>query len=216
MRRLLTIVFLLVAALGIFLCIDANGSKVKEDLISIPSVTVNISDSQLHYNNGLCFYRQQLYSGIIEDEYSNEKRHHERSFYKGKEEGWTLFFYEDGTLAEKRYYHLGEKDSVHTGWWQNGKPRFEYHFKQGLYNGNYKEWYSSGQGYKHILYINGKDEWGKGWRESGKMFMNYTMKDGRRYGIVNSNLCYTIKNGAGNFAETANADTATNSDSILR
>ena len=60
----------------------------------------------------------------------------------------------------------------------------------------------SGQMLKHIHYTNGIDNCGKGWRESGKAYMNYVMKNGRRYGIVNSNLCYTVKNGSGEYVNS--------------
>ena len=32
----------------------------------------------------------------------------------------------------------------------------------------------------------------KGWRENGKVFINYEAKDGVRYGLQKSNLCYTL------------------------
>ena len=80
-------------------------------------------------------------------------------------------------------------------------------FSAGLYSGMYREWYSSGRLYKEIHYTNGADDYGQGWRENGKLFMNYVMRNGRRYGIVNSNLCYTVKNEQGEFTEsTANND----------
>ena len=172
---------------------------------NMPLLSVNKTDTSLRVINGSYFYRQQLFSGVITELYDNGAAHHKTSCGNGKEEGWTWMFYPDGKLSEKRYYHLGEKDSVHTGWWQNGNPRFEYHFTMSIYNGDYREWYNNGSAYKHIHYTNGTDDRGNGWRENGKLFMNYTMRAGRRYGIINSNLCYTLKNGQGEFAKaTAN------------
>jgi hypothetical protein len=34
----------------------------------------------------------------------------------------------------------------------------------------------------------------KAWRENGKPFINYEVKDGVRYGLQKSALCYTLKN----------------------
>ena len=31
------------------------------------------------------------------------------------------------------------------------------------------------------------------WRENGKVFINYEAKDGYRYGLQKSNLCYTLE-----------------------
>ena len=174
--------------------------KTQQRINAVGFLGINKTDTSLRLINGNYYYRQQLFSGTITEPYENGIIHHTITCYNGREEGWAMMYYPDGKLAEKRYYHLGEKDSVHAGWWQNGKPRFEYHFTMGFYNGDYKEWYNSGNAYKHIHYNNGADDWGKGWRENGKLFMNYTMYNARRYGIVNSNLCYTVKNEKGEFA----------------
>ncbi len=111
----------------------------------------------------------------------------------------TNSFYENGNKEACRYYHAGEKDSVHRGWWLNGQPRFEYHFRKGEYNGDFKEWYASGKPYKHIIYASGKEQSGKGWRENGKFYMNFVMREGRLYGLVNPNLCYSLKNEKGEY-----------------
>ena len=153
------------------------------------------TDTSLHFVNGYCYHTSYLLSGVISERYQNNRLQNVTNYINGKEEGWKYSYYPDSTLAEKRYYHIGEKDSVHTGWWPNGKLRFEYHFSNGLYNGDFKEWYVSGAKYKHIHYINGAEYWAKGWRENGKVYMNFIVKKGRRYGIENSNLCYTVKKG---------------------
>ena len=165
----------------------------------ISSVNIEATDPLLHFENGQWFYKDKLFSGIITEKYSNSVVHHITGYVNGKEEGWQQTFFDDGKPEEKRYYHAGEKDSVHTGWWQNGNRRFEYHFWNGLYDGDYKEWYTTGEPLKHIHYTKGVDDWGKGWRQNGKLYMNFVTKVGRRYGLNNSNLCYTIKNGDGEY-----------------
>ena len=138
-------------------------------------------------------------SGTITESFASGNIHHVSNYFQGKEEGWQYTYYDNGKPFDKRYYHTGEKDSVHTGWWENGNVRFEYHFKDGNYNGDFKEWYETGELGKHIHYVNGVDDWGKAWRQNGKLYMNFIVKDGRRYGLNNSNLCYTIKNGKGEY-----------------
>lgn len=160
---------------------------------------VNSADPSVHFKNGYWYFRNELFTGTITEHFKDNTIHHRTAYVNGKENGWKNTFYPGGLLSEKRYYTNGEKDKVHTGWWQNGNKRFEYHFANGIYHGDHKEWYQNGQLLKHIHYTNGMDDWGKGWRESGKPYMNYVMKDGRRYGIVNSNLCYTVKKGKGEY-----------------
>lgn len=166
---------------------------------SIPARTVDTGDPSLIFKNGFWYFGSDLFSGIMQEYFKGNTVKHRTAFLNGKEEGWQETFYEDGKLSEKRFYHNGEKDSVHTGWWPQGNKRFEYHFTNGVYNGDYKEWYETGELMKHIHYTNGADDWGKGWRQNGKLYMNFVVKDGRRYGLNNSNLCYTVKNGRGEF-----------------
>jgi antitoxin component YwqK of YwqJK toxin-antitoxin module len=166
-------------------------------------VIINSTDPSLHFKNGYWYYKTKLFTGTIIERSNDNSIHHSTEYVNGKEDGWCNTFYPNGSLSEKRYFTKGEKDKVHTGWWQNGNKRFEYHFTNGLYNGDYKEWYQTGRLLKQIHYTNGIDDWGKGWRESGKLYMNYVMKDGRRYGIVNSNLCYTVKKGNGEYVTSA-------------
>jgi len=187
-------------------CKEANTTEIRQqnafEPIAIPGNRVLKTDSLLRLKNGFWFYSDTLYSGAIADYFPSKQLKTIGTFYKGKEEGWYHSFYPDGTKESNRYYHAGEKDSVHIGWWNNGNLRFEYHFVNGNYDGNYKEWYQSGKALKHIIYENGNEISGKGWRENGKLFMNYVMKDKRRYGLMNSQLCYSLKNEKGEFVRS--------------
>ena len=160
---------------------------------------LNASDSHLAFKNGYWYYHGNPFSGIIVERFADNSVYKKTNYKKGKEEGEQNVFYPGGRLCEKRKYHLGEKDGEHVGWWSNGNKRFEYHFANGVYNGDYREWYESGKPLKHIHYAEGIDDRGKGWRENGKLYMNFTVKNGRRYGLNNSNLCYTVSNGNGEY-----------------
>lgn len=170
------------------------------------TAVINVTDPLLSFKNGFWYYAENLFSGTIIKLFQDNTIHQSTAYQQGKEHGWQHTFYHGGILSEKRYFNKGEKDGMHTGWWQNGNKRFEYHFANGIYNGDYKEWYESGQMLKHIHYRKGTDEWGKGWRESGKPYMNYVINNGRRYGIVNSNLCYTVRKGSGEYVKSVLPD----------
>ena len=167
--------------------------------IIIPNKTVMVTDILLRLENGIYKYNGQLFSGYLQTNYPAGNIKSIQSFYNGKNEGWANEFFESGNKLSIRNYHLGEKDSVHTGWWDNGNLRFIYHFKNGSYNGDFKEFYSNGKPLKTILYNNGKDSCGFGWRENGKPFMNYVNRDGRRYGLMNAQLCYSLIKEQGNY-----------------
>jgi antitoxin component YwqK of YwqJK toxin-antitoxin module len=166
---------------------------------SIPSITIHNNDSLLSKQNGIVFYQTTPFSGIVESYDDQGRLRVRQSFYKGKEEGFLRSYYADGQPDAERFYRGGEKDSVNRGWWPNGKLRFEYHFDMGVYEGDFKEWYHSGRPYKHIYYHQGKEQWGRGWRENGKPYMSFETRNGRVYGSINPNLCYSLKNERGEY-----------------
>ncbi len=178
-----------------------NKSNQSKEVISIPAISLVWGDTALKTVNGVLFYQEKPFSGFVNGYYANGIKKSLQSFYAGKEEGWLVTYYPNKKIDAKRYYHKGEKDSIHQGWWQNGKLRFEYHFKDGVYEGDFKEWYQSGKRLKWISYQAGKEVWGKGWRENGKAFMSFVVRDGRLYGQINPNLCYSLKKENGEFAQ---------------
>jgi hypothetical protein len=165
----------------------------------IPNQLVESTDTSFQWNNGSLYFQGQPYSGTVLQRDSAEHLISRQSYYQGKEEGWTEWYYTSGKINARRYFHLGEKDSVHMGWWETGKPRFEYHFRNGQYEGWFKEWYASGKPLKEVYYENGQEKRGQGWRENGKLYMSFEVRNGRMYGQVNPNLCYSLQNEQGEF-----------------
>lgn len=181
---------------------SANGVSASGPSIIIPPIVVLSTDTDLHLVNGTLFYQQKKFSGTIKTFYSPGHLKARQNFYDGLEEGLSLTYYENGNKDSRRFYHDGEKDSVNQGWWINGNPRYEYHFKDGVYEGDFKEWYVNGKPLKLIIYHDGKEQSGIGWRENGKVYMSFVVKDGRLYGLINPNLCYSLKNERGEFVKS--------------
>jgi antitoxin component YwqK of YwqJK toxin-antitoxin module len=188
MKNHLCILALLVCS---YSCSEQNTGKSNQSKKSAVYLVVQSADTSLHLINGVWYYQQNLFNGTIETHFPSGKVQSLQSFNNGKEEGLLSTYYENGKKDTRRWYHNGEKDSINQGWWPNGNPQFEYHFENGVYDGDFKEWYASGKPLKHIVYKNGKEQSGKGWRESGKPYMSFVMRDGRLYGLVNPNLCYS-------------------------
>jgi len=155
-------------------------------------VEISPTDTALHLINGIFYYRSLKYTGDIKEIYHDGLLKSIQHLQDGKQEGLAETFYEDGKPESSRWYTKGEKDSTQTGWWENGNIKYEYHFKNGTYNGMFTEWYQSGRMLQQVMYAHGNEVYGRGWRESAKLYMNFVMKDGRRYGLNNSNLCYTL------------------------
>ncbi len=109
-------------------------------------------------------------------------------------------YYRSGALQWRRTYVQGVKDGVHEGWWENGQKKFEYHFVQGNYDGDVKEWHPSGAPSLLMHYRDGVETGlQRAWRENGTLYANYEARDGNQYGVVNSRLCYSVKDGEGAF-----------------
>lgn len=183
------------------LVILAGGCQapVQKMAITIPDVVIRSTDSALQLVNGVLFHHRQPFSGSVATYFPGGTLKASQSFFAGKEEGLLTSFYENGSKDTRRFYHNGEKDSINEGWWPNGNHRFAYHFRNGSYEGSFEEWYESGKPYKHIMYHDGKEQSGQGWRENGKVYMSFVARDGRLYGLINPNLCYSLKNERGEY-----------------
>jgi antitoxin component YwqK of YwqJK toxin-antitoxin module len=153
------------------------------------------TDPALHLVNGYWYHNDRLLTGEINQQYPDGSIKSIERYAGGKQEGISETYYETGKRESLRTYHLGEKDSIHTGWWPNGNKKFEYHFNAGNYDGMFTEWYESGNLFQQILYAMGKEVQGKGWRENGKIYLNFQMRNGRRFGLNNANLCYALQDG---------------------
>ena len=187
MKQKLLISWSLLVALNLVSC-NHEQQKIKSFIVSVPS-----NDTSLHLINGVLYSSGKPFYGEVRDAWPNGEAKSNMRLTNGKQQGLTETFYSNGDRESTRWYNNGEKDSVHTGWWENGIKKYEYHFDNGLYNGLFTEWYQSGTIIQQVMYAHGKELYGKGWRETGKLYMNFVMKDGRRYGMNNSNLCYEFK-----------------------
>lgn len=202
MKYLLVILFLV--GLCTSGCKTAETKNTNEDLqVVVPSVEVNKDDSQIKIKNGLVYYGDKLFSGILIENYTDGKEKSQTEHYKGQKWGRELKWYHSGQLYTERFYKDGIKDSTNSGYWSNGNKKFEYQFSNGNYNGSFKEWYPDGNLSIWMNYKNGKEDGNqRGWRENGKLFINYVVKNGKTYGVVKSRLCYSVKDGEGQFTSS--------------
>jgi hypothetical protein len=57
-------------------------------------------------------------------------------------------------------------------------------------NGEFRTWHSNGQLAEVRRYVNGREEGlQQSWTADGVLYLNYEVRDGRRYGLVNSRPC---------------------------
>jgi antitoxin component YwqK of YwqJK toxin-antitoxin module len=180
-------------------CNRDEGIKTVSSAETILADTIHLPDKLFAINNGVAYFKSKVYTGYALNTYSSGTLLKVVAYQNGREDGFTITYYPGGNIESKRYYTAGEKDGVHLGWWDNGNKRFEYHFKNGSYNGAFHEFYEDGSVAKKINYKDCIETDGMGWRENGKVYMSFVMKGGRRYGLVNSKLCYSVKNERGEY-----------------
>ena len=65
-----------------------------------------------------------------------------------------------------------------------------------LRNGEYRTWHQNGQLAELRHYVDGREAGPQqAWTKDGVMFLNYEVRDGRRYGLVNSKPCLPADGG---------------------
>ena len=108
----------------------------------------------------------------------------------GRADGHEWRWYGDGSLESIREYAIGHKVGFHRGWWPNGARRFEGGYQDDGFHGTYKAWYASGRLAEIRTYVDGRESGlQQSWTPDGVLFLNYDMRGGRRYGMVNARPC---------------------------
>ena len=156
--------------------------------------TVLITDPKLEVRNGIYFFCNKKFTGIVSALYPNLKPKFYRSVKDGMMFGTYRSFYETSRQFEVRQYKSNMSTGRHYGYWPDGRTlKFDYHYNQDRREGMQKKWYKNGRPYLFARFKNDREEGlQQGWRENGKLFLNYVAKDGQTYGLQQSALCYTL------------------------
>ncbi|MEO9569819.1 MAG: hypothetical protein ABJH82_07110 [Polaribacter sp.] len=192
--------FIKVSFLVSALFISCNNKVVQEkniDAISeikTPSIERNKNDVNFKLINGILFYEDVLFAGIVNDFYIDGSLKSKATYYQGKKEGKFFGYYPDKKKWFERYYHKGLKVKTHKGWFQNGQQMFVYQLNNnGVYNGSVKDWHYNGQLAKHFNFINGKEEGSqKMWTIDGKIKANFFTIDNERHGLIGLKKCVSV------------------------
>ena len=77
--------------------------------------------------------------------------------------------------------------------WPGGGVRVDATYDRGALAGEYRTYYESGAPYELRHYVDGREEGSQqSWTEAGELYLNYDMRDGRRYGLVNAKPCEPV------------------------
>jgi len=176
--------------------VEINDSIVIKDKLAInnvvPNAVINSKDPSLQLHQDTLFFQDKKFSGTIFNLYPNGDTSMTGQYFNGLEQGVFKKWYPKRQLAESRSFEAGKKMGKHIGFWEDGKPKFEFYFTKGEHDGIANEWYSNGQAYKAFHYTMGYENGSqKMWWENGVIRANYVVKQGRRYGLIGLKLCMT-------------------------
>ena len=85
----------------------------------------------------------------------------------------------------------GQKPVMHVEeFWPNGHLRRAFDLQDDVRHGEYRTWTIEGTPYEFKHFVRGhEDGLQQAWDERGQLYLNYVVKDGRRYGMVNAKPC---------------------------
>ncbi len=175
-----------------FLCsfISCVNNDVKEFKLQLVSNT----DTSLHFNNGIVYYKNNLFSGTVYTLYNNSKDTAEiRNYLLGKEDGVWKNFYPNHSLKEIREFKNGKKVGKMKAYWDNKNVMIKCFFEDDEYDGLYKEWNRNGTVIRNMNYVKGHEEGSQQmFYDNGKVRSNYIIKEGKRFGLLGTKNCINV------------------------
>jgi len=140
--------------------------------------------------NGILYYNQMPFTGTLFRLNSAKDTVMICGYYKGKEHGQWKRYYDNGQLAELRYFEQGIKTKTLSRWWKNGQQQLQCTFEQDAYQGLFQEWNEQGQLVMEMHYNKGYEEGSqKMFYDNGKIRSNYVIRNGKRIGLLGTKNC---------------------------
>ena len=155
---------------------------------------INSADSNLNPVNGILYRDNELFTGTVYTLYPGTTDTATiANFVDGKEQGVWKKFYDNGSLKEKRSFENGRKTGEYVAYWENGLQQLQYFFENDVYEGTCREWNRDGTLIKEMNYKNGYEKGSqKMFYDNGKVRSNYTIINGRRYGLLGTKNCVNV------------------------
>jgi antitoxin component YwqK of YwqJK toxin-antitoxin module len=175
-------------SLVLFLGCTGPGERIKTP----PDVFIESTDTALHNLNASWYTKGARFNGYIIEKAGN-KMVSKLPILDGKENGWAYGWYNSGKPKFKRYYVNGNREGRHTGWYENGRLSFELSFHNDKYEGMQKTFFKSGNLWQALSYVSGYEEGRqKTWSDSGRVINNFTVKNGKLYGVIGRYDCMSV------------------------
>ena len=106
-------------------------------------------------------------------------------------------FFENGSLLSETAYRDGHKTGRHVMFWPDGTPRVRTVYARDLIEGEYRAWHANGQLGTLKHYVAGRESgMQQAWTDSGELYLNFEVRNGRHYGLINSKPCLPVDGAA--------------------
>lgn len=102
----------------------------------------------------------------------------------------------DRKLATEEFYRDGRKVGVHRSWYPDGRLRSETEFEAPNRARRYRTWFANGRLSKQIIFKDGLEAETKIYRETGQIYLNRVVRDGRVYGLPGGKACARVQEGS--------------------
>jgi antitoxin component YwqK of YwqJK toxin-antitoxin module len=103
-------------------------------------------------------------------------------------------FARDGTLLSQTAYREGRKVGAFISNWPDGTPRVRAIYDGDVIEGEYRAWHANGRLAELKHYSNGHQVGlQQAWTDGGELFLNFEVRNGRHYGLINSRPCLPVQ-----------------------
>ena len=145
-------------------------------------------------SNGFTYMQGLPFTGVLYQLHSGSNDTAQiRSYVNGKPHGIWKQFYTNGQQQFSRSFYHGNKTGIYTRWWENGRKQLQYAFLNDEYKGACYEWNREGVLIKAMHYHAGHETGSqKLFYDNGKVRANYTIINGRRFGLLGTKNCMNV------------------------
>ncbi len=103
-------------------------------------------------------------------------------------------FDEGGTLVSETAYRDGRKVGRYVSFWPDGGPRVRAVYAGDVIEGEYRTWHPNGRRAELKHYSAGHEAGlQQAWTDEGELFLNFEVRNGRHYGLINSKPCLPVE-----------------------
>jgi hypothetical protein len=153
-------------------------------------------DTRLALENGIFYLNGRPLDGVIVTPLLDGSLKGYTSYAAGKQAGLAVTFYDTGAIRDARWYARGKANGSHRGWWPNGIPKFDFTYVDDKREGVHRQWYVTGGLYTELsFHLDSEDGMQRAFRENGKPYINYEVRNGFKYGLSKSALCVSLQDG---------------------